>query len=354
MSDKSQQTEKPTQKRVETARKEGQFPVARDLIAAAQFVVFVAILGSAAPAWIAQFRVATRILLDRAFHADLTPTSLTSIAWFIAAHQLYPLAKLGGVLLLVTVAIQFGVTGFGFSFSKLAPSFDRLNPLNKIKQLPKENLPALLQALVILPLAGYAVWYVARDKAAESFLLPMRGFEAGAASVGAALQQLLWRAALLLGVFGLINFFRRQREFSSTLKMSKQQIRDEAKESEGNPQMKQQVRRLQRDMRRRNMMQDVPTATAVIVNPTHFAVAIKYSTDSMAAPTVVAKGKNYLALRIRQRAIENQVPIVENPPLAQALYKSVDVGQEIPAHLYRATAEILAYIYKIMNGKLPR
>ena len=99
------------------------------------------------------------------------------------------------------------------------------------------------------------------------------------------------------------------------------------------------------------MMHEVPTATAVIVNPTHYAVALKYSMDSKGAPMVVAKGKNYLALRIRQKAIENQVPLIENPPLAQALYKSVDVGQEIPAQFYRAVAEVLAYIFKLMNGR---
>jgi flagellar biosynthetic protein FlhB len=106
-------------------------------------------------------------------------------------------------------------------------------------------------------------------------------------------------------------------------------------------------------MARRNMMKEVPTATAVIVNPTHYAVAIKYSMEGGGAPKVVAKGKNYLALRIRQKAIESEVPIVENPPLAQALYKSVDVGKEIPADLYRAVAEILAYIYRLMGGRLP-
>jgi len=113
------------------------------------------------------------------------------------------------------------------------------------------------------------------------------------------------------------------------------------------------IRRLQRDAARRNMMKAIPTATAVIVNPTHYAVAIKYSMDGGAAPKVVAKGKNYVAARIRKRAIEAGVPIVENAPLARALYTSVDVGQEIPTHLYRAVAEILAYIYKLMNGKLP-
>jgi len=117
--------------------------------------------------------------------------------------------------------------------------------------------------------------------------------------------------------------------------------------------MKARIRRLQRDHARRHMMKEVPKATAVIVNPTHFAVAIRYQVEGMAAPMVVAKGKNYLALRIREKAAEHQVPIIENPPLAQALYKSVEVGQEIPPHLYRAVAEILAYIFKLMNGRLP-
>ncbi len=146
---------------------------------------------------------------------------------------------------------------------------------------------------------------------------------------------------------------RERAHYSKRLRMSKQDLRDEAKDTDGNPQTKARIRRIQRDMRRRNMMRDVAKATAVIVNPTHYAVAIQYEQGAMAAPQVVAKGKNYLAARIRQRAIENQVPIIENPPLAQALYKSVDVGQEIPAHLYRAVAEILAYIFKLMGNSRP-
>jgi flagellar biosynthetic protein FlhB len=136
------------------------------------------------------------------------------------------------------------------------------------------------------------------------------------------------------------------------MRMTKQEIRDEFKELEGNPEMKARIRRIRRDLLRRRMMQEVPKATAVIVNPTHFAVAIRYQMGSMAAPVVVAKGKNYLALRIRKKALEHQVPLVENPPLAQALYKSAEVGQEIPAHLYRAVAEILAYIFRLMDGRL--
>lgn len=133
--------------------------------------------------------------------------------------------------------------------------------------------------------------------------------------------------------------------------MSKQEVRDELKQTEGDPQIKWRVRRIQRDLARRNMMHEISKATAVIVNPTHYSVAIRYEMESMAAPLVLAKGKNYLALRIRQIAMDHQIPIVENQPLAQALYKSADVGQEIPAHLYRAVAEVLAYIFKIMRPR---
>ena len=154
-------------------------------------------------------------------------------------------------------------------------------------------------------------------------------------------------------LFGCIDLIRQRRRFSKDLRMSRQEVKEEFKETEGNPQMKTRIRRLLRDRLRRNMMKQIPTATAVIVNPTHYAVAIRYEMEWASAPTVVAKGKNYLALRIRQRAIDHQVPLIENPPLAQALYKSAEIGQEIPPHLYRAVAEILAYIYRLMRGRLP-
>jgi flagellar biosynthetic protein FlhB len=137
------------------------------------------------------------------------------------------------------------------------------------------------------------------------------------------------------------------------MRMSKQEIRDEFKEVEGSPLIKSRIRRIRRDLARRRMMQEIPHAAAVIVNPTHYAVALSYTMNSSGAPKVIAKGKNYLALRIRQRAIENQIPLIENPPLAQALYKAVDVGQEIPAQFYRAVAEVLAYIFKLMHARVP-
>jgi flagellar biosynthesis protein FlhB len=148
-----------------------------------------------------------------------------------------------------------------------------------------------------------------------------------------------------------VDLFREKRHHTNDLKMSKQDLKDEHKEAEGSPQTKMRVRRIQRDLARKRMMQQVPKATAVIVNPTHYAVALRYEPETMVAPIIVAKGKNYLALRIRQKALEHQIPLIENPPLARGLYKAVDVGQEIPPHLYKAVAEILAYIFKLMHRR---
>ena len=170
---------------------------------------------------------------------------------------------------------------------------------------------------------------------------------------GQAVSALLWKGVLLFLVLGILDWIRQRRRFEKQMRMSKQEVREEFKESEGNPQVKQRIRRIQRDLSRRRMLKEVPNATAVIVNPTHYSVALRYDMNSGGAPTVVAKGKNYLARRIREIAQEHNVPIVENQPLAQALYKNAEVGQEIPASLYRALAEILAYIYRLMNGRLP-
>jgi flagellar biosynthetic protein FlhB len=262
-----------------------------------------------------------------------------------------PILAAGGALALLTLALQLGLTKMGFSFNKLAPDLKRLNPMSKIKQIGRQNFPSFLQALALLPIAGYVIYALVYERIDNLLLLPLKSLAAGQADVLGSINTLLWRAAGVFFVFGVVDLVREQRHFSKDLRMSKQDIKDEYKDSEGSPQTKMRVRRIQRELARKRMMQQVPKATAVIVNPTHYAVALKYEPDSMAAPIVVAKGKNYLALRIRQTAVENQVPLIENPPLARGLYKAVEVGQEIPPHLYKAVAEILAYIFRLMHRR---
>jgi flagellar biosynthetic protein FlhB len=351
MADKSQQTEKATPRKLNKAREEGRFVSAREFVAGVQFLVFVSIAAAWSLRMMSSLQDVMHVSLRWAFRSGLTPEGVMALVEWLVTRVLAGIALLGGILVVATVACQFLVTRFGFSLNLLMPDFARLSPLGRLRQLPRQNFPALGQALLILPLCGYAVYLIARERIDGILLLPLQGVQAGTRVIGDSILTLLWRAAGLFAVFGIVNLFRQIRQYEGDLKMSRQDIKDESKEMEGSPQIKARIRRLQISMRRRHMMKDVPKATAVIVNPTHYAVAIRYDMETMPAPVVVAKGKNYLALRIRKLAIENQVPIIENPPLAQALYKAADVGQEIPAHLYRAVAEILAYVYKLMRGR---
>jgi flagellar biosynthesis protein FlhB len=346
-------TEQPTQRRLDKAREEGQFPSAREFVGALQFMVFLALLGAGGAAWFAQFRITARALFLMAFRPEISAQDLTHTAWQLAWTNFLPLALGGTAVAASTLALRLITTKFGFSLSKLAPDLSRLSPLAKIKELPKQNLPTLLQSVILLPIFLWAVYAIARDKLDAFLAMPLETVTVGWTFLGGSMMELFWKASGVFLIFGCVDLFRQMSRYKKDLRMSKHDIKEEAKDIEGNPQMKARIRRLQRDRLRRNMMKDVATATAVIVNPTHYAVAIRYQVESMAAPLVVAKGKNYLALRIRQRAMDHQIPIIENPPLARALYEAVDVGQEIPPNLYRAVAEILAYIYKLMNGKLP-
>jgi flagellar biosynthesis protein FlhB len=353
MADRGQQTEKPTPRRIDKAREEGRFPAAKELVSALQFLAFVALIGWGGGAWVAQMRRLIRLLVERSFQGDLSVGSAFVLVRVVVEQAILPLVLAGSGLVILSLAVRLATTRMGISWNALTPDFGRLNGFARLKDLPRQNIPALVQAAFMLPLAGITVYAMARQNLAAYLALPFQDLEIGVLSVTKSLQALLWKAAAVFVVFGAIDMFRQHRRYIKDLRMSKQEVRDEFKEVEGNPQIKSRIRRLQREVLRRRMMQEVPTATAVIVNPTHFAVALRYDLDSMAAPRVVAKGKNYLALRIREKAIAHEVPIVENPPLAQALYKSVEVGQEIPPHLYRAVAEILAYIYRLMNGRAP-
>ena len=353
MADKSQKTEQPTPKRLQKAREEGQFPNARHFVSAVQLLAAVALLTSQGTAWLAGLQADFRYVLAAAFRPQLRSLDILELSSGLLRRRFLPLVSAGAGLVVLTLGIQLASTRMGVSLKKLAPSLKRLSPLSRLREIGRQNVPALLQALVLLPVFAGALWFLIRDNLQAYLALPLGSAADGARQVADTLSRLLWKVSLVFLVFGCIDFVRQRRIFQQDMRMSKQEIRDEMKEVEGNPQMKARVRRLRREVLRRRMMQQVPKATAVVVNPTHFAVALRYDVGSMTAPTVLAKGKNYLALRIRQRAVEHQIPLVENPPLAQALYRSAEVGQEIPAHLYRAVAEILAYIYRLMPGRMP-
>lgn len=358
MADNSRRTEKATPQRLKKAREKGDFPATREFVAAFQFLGFVTLGAAWFPGWLAGVESTMRSGLRQAFSASagsgfLTSAGLVALFTALARAALMPLAVLGGILMALTLLFQLASNGMGFSLARLAPNFDRLNPASRLREVPAANIAHFVQAAAMMPVMFWLTWSLVRDRLPELLRLPSMPVTSGAMVAGGLVKDALRRASFVLVALGAVMLVRERARYSRRLRMSRQEIRDESKDTDGNPQIKARVRRIQRDMRRRNMMKEIPAATAVIVNPTHYAVALRYDQGLMTAPRVVAKGRNYLAARIRLKAIQNQVPVIENPPLAQALYKSVDIGQDIPPHLYRAVAEILAYIFRIM-GKAGR
>jgi flagellar biosynthetic protein FlhB len=351
MADQGQKTEKPTKRKLDKARREGQFPASREFLAALQFLTFVILVAAGGSGFLDRTRQMTRYFLAAAFHLQLTPHSVAGLYVRTVGHIFRPLVWLGVCLTGVALAAQLGSTRLGVSLKKLAPDPKRLNPLQKIRSVPNQNLASFFQALLFLPLLALAVYTIARANLTAYAGLARVGVWPALTVISGSLKDLLWKAAFLFLAIGCLDYLRVYRRHNKSLRMTKQEVREELKETEGNPQIKSRIRRIQRDLARRNMMKEVPQATAVIVNPTHYSVAIRYEMESMAAPRVLAKGKNYLARRIRELALQHEVPIIENQPLAQALYKSAEVGQEIPPHLYRAVADVLAYIFKLMHPR---
>jgi len=349
--DSHSKTEKPSPRRLHKAREEGKFPASRELVAATQFIVFIVIAFAWFPGWLSTMKAMLRMSLTESFHADLSVATFPGIASSLLQRAFIPLSVIGGLTVVLTLSVHLFVTKLGFSLQKLTPDFSRFSPVAKLKNMAFQGPMALVQASAMLVLFSLAILSIARANADLLLTLPFMSLDSGLLKVGTSIKDILWKAAWVFLVFGLIDLFRQKRKFNKDLRMSKHEVKQESKENEGSPLIKGKIRRLQRDLARRRMMQNVATATAVIVNPTHYAIALRYDHETMATPMVVAKGKNYLALRIRQRALEHNIPLVENPPLAQALYKSVDVGREIPAHLYRAVAEVLAYIYRLTRAR---
>jgi flagellar biosynthetic protein FlhB len=339
---------------MEKARKEGNFPLSPEFLSASYFGVCVTLLIVYSHRWTeALFEVMRRGLAE-SIEWDGSVPSLLGIArqWLLALGT--PLLTAGLSAAILALFLQLVQTRFGIATAKLKPDWGRLNPAQKAKSVLQRGGTQFVYAMFLLPIMGLILFTAVSNEWAPILRLPRQDLAGGLHWAGGWVRSLLTYMAGLFFVVGLIDLFWQTRKFNKSMRMSKQEIKDEMKEMDGNPLIKAKIRRLQRDLLRRKMVQDVPKATMVVVNPTHYAVALRYVPSEQAAPRVVAKGRDHLALRIRKIANEHQVPIVENPPLAQSLYKFAKVGHDIPPHLYRAVAEVLAYIYRVMQGRLPR
>lgn len=251
----------------------------------------------------------------------------------------------------ISLAINFMQVGFTLTFEPLLFKFDRLNPLAGVKRLiSKRSLVELAKSLLKIAIIGYFVYrFINREIEFIPGLLGVELIDSLQYIASLTIDLALQIGGVIL-VLAAIDYSYQWWEHNQSLKMSKQEVKEEFKQTEGNPQIKSKIKERQRAMAMRRMMQEVPTASVVVTNPTHFAVALKYQPD-MSAPVIVAKGQDLIAARIKEIARAHKVAVVENKPLARTLYSTAEVGDVVPPHLYQAVAEVLAYVYRL-NKKL--
>ena len=262
---------------------------------------------------------------------------------------LLPVFLIGYSVALLTNIVQ---VGWKVTAKPMKPKFSKLNPLSGFKRIfSKDSLFELLKSIAKISLIIYVAYTAIRDHQDELFLLYDIPLLQVVLLVGSIVINAGLQISLVYLIVGIADWFYQKHKFKEDMKMTKQEVKDEYKNTEGNPEIKGRQRSRMREASQRRMMQSLPSADVVITNPTHYAVAIKYDASQYSAPVVVAKGEDYLAMKIREAAKEHQIEIVENKPLARMLYANVDVGEEVPPELYQAVAEVLAFVYSLRENR---
>jgi flagellar biosynthetic protein FlhB len=352
-----EKTEPATQKKLDDARKEGKVAKSKELTSAFMLIalfliikVFVSYIGETL---VSVFGFVYNRMADFANPAEIGFTS-HSVAVFINEMLLQMLKSVWPFFLFgVLIALVIGIVQVGWKISTkpLEPKLSKFNPISGFKRIfSKESLFNLVMAIIKVVLIGLVAYFSIRGKAEELFILYEISLNQAIALVGNIIINTGLRISVLYLLVGVIDFAYQKHKFSEDMKMTKQEVKDEYKNTEGDPQVKGHQRRKMQEASQRRMMQDVPKADVVITNPTHLAVALRYDANVGRAPVVVAKGEDYLAQKIKEVARENHVEIVENKPLARMLYHNVDIGAEIPPELYQAVAEVLATVYRLKNN----
>lgn len=343
-----ERTEQPSQRRLDQAREEGQVARSRELS------TFTVLLAGGAGLWLMGGGLSTQLVkllrdgltleTDLAFHTDLLLPRL----YAMSVETLAAFAPFMLLLFIVAMLSPMLINGWMFSGKALLPNFSKLNPIAGIGRIFSVHSMVELGKAIgkTLVVGGIGLWAIWQNREGVLALIT----QPSTVTIPELGTLMLLIFAFIMGGMLLIvtvDVPFQLWEHSKKLKMTKEEVRQESKETEGDPYIKSRIRSLQREMARRRMMEAIPTADVVVTNPTHYAVALRYKEGSMRAPVVVAKGSHLLAARIREIANEHNIPIFEAPPLARALHKHIDLGETIPEALYQAVAEVLAYVYQL-------
>jgi len=344
-----EKTEAPTEKKRRESREEGQVAFSKELSSAALLAGIVLILVATSPIILdAMEQLMTQIFQELAQGEELSIDGIFILSEEILSIIIPAFAPFVAVIIFVGIFSSVLQVGVQVTFKAITPKFNKISPLTGLKRLfSSQSLADFLKSmakLIIVGLVGYLTYI---DKITDlnglSVLSPGSILNYNFTVVA----EVAGKIVLALIAIAIFDYFYQRWHHEQQMMMTKQEVKDETKQTEGDPQLKARIRQIQREMSNARMMQEVPKADAVIVNPTHFSVAILYDREIMTAPEVTAKGADHLALRMRTVARENNVPILERPELARDLYANVEIGDDIPERFYKAIAEILAFVYRL-------
>jgi flagellar biosynthetic protein FlhB len=350
--DDSQKTEDPSQKRLDDALKKGQVPNSREVTSFTMLFVFALILIWMMPSIMKKTTAHFARFIESPHLMNVDGSSMRDMAIEVLSDSLFIMLTPLSILVLIILlsgAIQHPLI---FSADSIMPKLERISPLSGLKRIFSmrtvvefiKGLAKIIAIGVISFLAVYPELHKLHDIESASIMATLL-------VLGSMAKNIMIGVCAFMALVAVMDFLYQHFEHMKSLRMSKRDLKDEFKQTEGNPEVKAKLREIRNKRASKRMMAAVPTADVVITNPTHYSVALKYEQAKTEAPVVVAKGMDFVALKIREIAKENNVPIVENPPLARALYSSVELEQEIPLEQYNAVAEVIRYVYKL-KGKI--
>ena len=344
-----EKTEVPTEKKRRESREEGQVAFSKELSSAALLAGIVLTLVATSPIILDAMRqLMSQIFRDLAQSEELSIDSIFTLSGEILSIILPAFAPFAAVIIFAGIFASVLQVGVHITFKAISPKFNKISPLTGLKRLfSSQSLADFLKSMAKLIIVGFVGYLTYIDKITELNGLSVSTPESILIYNFTVVAEVAGKIVLALVAIAIFDYFYQRWHHEQQLMMTKQEVKDETKQTEGDPQLKARIRQIQREMSNARMMQEVPKADAVIVNPTHFSVAILYDRDVMTAPEVIAKGADHLALRMRTVARENNVPILERPELARDLYANVEIGDDIPERFYKAIAEILAFVYRL-------
>ncbi len=351
----AEKTEAPTAHRRSEARKKGQVAKSVELTSVAVLFGMIIVLNSfmhtAIEGVMGYFDATVRHLDASNFSQQRFQQDNLVAVWTLARI----LAPILFTALAIGVTINVIQVGPLWATEALKPNFQKLNPLTGLKNfVSMRSFVELFKNFYKIGICTWIIYHSVQDSYPQLLTLWRMDLRMAAGVIGELIYSMSLRIVGVMLVLAGLDYAFQRYSLEKSLRMTKQEVKEEYKRNEFNPQIKSKIRQRQKEMSKKRMMESVPTADAVVTNPTHFAVAIKYSADEMVAPIVVAKGKDILAFRIREIAIDADVPIIENPPLARALYRQVEIGNAIPGDLYQAVAEVLAFVYEVNRRRKER